>query len=109
MNLTEDDHVIVRVIPRRWVTIVDNEVEDYGSDCLGIESYIWNGKELVSEEEYTQELLTVTPEVTSGELQESVINIRFFTHWRPFNLLSSWTIIHIGPRTLYILTLDNIL
>jgi hypothetical protein len=68
MNLTEDDHVIVRVIPRRWATIVDNEVEDYGDDCLGIESYIWNGKELVSEEEYTQELLHSYSEVTSGEL-----------------------------------------
>ena len=42
--------MIVRVIPRRWATIVDNEVEDYEDDCLGIE-FIWNGKELVSEEE----------------------------------------------------------
>ena len=67
-NLNEDNHVMVRVIPRRWATIVDGIPEDYGDDCLGIESYIWNGKELVSEEEYTRELLHSYSEVTSGEL-----------------------------------------
>ena len=46
------------------VTIVDNEVEDYGSDCLGIESYIWSRKELVSEEEYTPTVTHSYSEVT---------------------------------------------
>ena len=51
-NLTEDDHVMVSLIPRRWATIVDGEVTDYGDDCLGIETYIWNGSELMTQEEY---------------------------------------------------------
>ena len=59
-NLNEDNHVMVQVIPRRWATIVDGIPEDYGDDALGIESYIWNGKELVSQEEYSNQL-TQTP------------------------------------------------
>ena len=53
-NLTEDDLVRVSLIPRRWATIVDGEPEEYGDDCLGREDYIWNGKELLSEEDYLQ-------------------------------------------------------
>ena len=64
-NLNEDNHVMVQVIPRKWATIVDGLVEDYGDDAFSIETYIWNGKELVSEEEYTQELLHSSPQVTS--------------------------------------------
>lgn len=55
-NLDEDNHVMVQVIPRRWATIVDGIPEEYGDSCLGIETYIWNGKELVSEEEYESQL-----------------------------------------------------
>jgi hypothetical protein len=55
-NLTEDDHVMVNLIPRRWATIVDGEVIDYGDDCLGIESYIWNGQELLTQEEYINDM-----------------------------------------------------
>ena len=55
-NLTEDDHVMVNVIPRRWATIVDGIPEDYGDDCLGIESYIWNGTELITQEEYIKQM-----------------------------------------------------
>ena len=53
-NLNEDNHVMVQVIPRKWATIVDGIPEDYGDSALGIESYIWNGTELVSEDEYEQ-------------------------------------------------------
>ena len=55
-NLTEDDHVMVNVIPRKWATIVDGIPEDYGDDCLGIESYIWNGTELITQEEYIEQM-----------------------------------------------------
>ena len=55
-NLTEDDHVMVNVIPRRWATIVDGIPEDYGDDCLGIESYIWNGTELITQEDYIEQM-----------------------------------------------------
>ena len=55
-NLDEDNHVMVSVIPRRWATIVDGVPEEYGDDCLGREDYIWNGKELISQEEYQDQL-----------------------------------------------------
>ena len=51
-NLGKDDHVIVSLIPRRWATIVDGIPEDYGDDCLGREDYVWNGYELLTQEEY---------------------------------------------------------
>ena len=51
-NLNEDDHVMVSLIPRRWATIEDGIPTDYGDDCLGREDYIWNGSELLTQEEY---------------------------------------------------------
>ena len=51
-NLNEDDHVMVSLIPRRWATIEDGIPTDYGDDCLGREDYIWNGNELLTQEEY---------------------------------------------------------
>jgi len=58
-NLGEDDHVMVSIIPRRWATIVDGIPEDYGDDCLGREDYIWNGSELLTEEEYINDFNSV--------------------------------------------------
>ena len=58
-NLGIHDHVMVNVIPRRYATIVDGEVIDYGDDCLGIETYIWNGEELLTQEEYINEMKSV--------------------------------------------------
>ena len=55
LNLTYLDHVMVSLIPRRWATIVDGIPEDYGDDCLGREDYIWNGRELLTQEEYIHE------------------------------------------------------
>lgn len=55
-NLGEDDLVRVSLIPRRWATIVDGVPEDYGDDCLGREDYIWNGTELLTEEEYINDI-----------------------------------------------------
>ena len=54
-NLNEDDHVMVSLIPRRWATIENGIPTDYGDDCLGREDYIWNGKELLTQEEYINE------------------------------------------------------
>ena len=51
-NLCEDDHVMVSLIPRRWATIENGIPTDYGDDCLGREDYIWNGAELLTQEEY---------------------------------------------------------
>jgi len=51
--------VIVDVLPRKWAEFDDDgNLEDYGDTCLGIERYIWTGKKLVTEEEYT-ELVTL--------------------------------------------------
>ena len=48
-----DEEVRVSVVPRRWGTIVDGEVYDYGDDCLGREDYIWTKSHgLLSEDEY---------------------------------------------------------
>ena len=55
-KLEEDEICRVSIIPRRWATIEDGEVIEYGDDCMGREDYIWNGKELVSEEEYQNQL-----------------------------------------------------
>ena len=56
-HLTEPS--IVDVLPRKWAELNDSyEVEDYGDSCLGTERYIWTGKKLVTEEEYT-ELVTL--------------------------------------------------
>ena len=55
-NLGEDDLVRVSLIPRRWATIEDGIPTDYGDDCLGREDYIWNGAELLTEEEYINEV-----------------------------------------------------
>ena len=59
-NLTEDDHVRVSLIPRRWATIVDGIPEEYGDDCLGRQDYIWTGSELITEEEYITEASKVS-------------------------------------------------
>ena len=40
------------------VNRIEFEVENYGDTCLGTERYIWTGKKLVTEEEYT-ELVTL--------------------------------------------------
>ena len=55
-NLCEDDHVMVSLIPRRWATIEDGIPTDYGDDCLGREDYIWNGEELVKQDDYASTL-----------------------------------------------------
>jgi hypothetical protein len=56
-KLTEPS--IVDVLPRKWADFNDKyELEDCGDTCYGIERYIWTGKKLVTEEEYT-ELVTV--------------------------------------------------
>ena len=52
----EDGHVMVSIIPRKWATIVDDEVIDYGDDCMGREDYIWNGEELVKQDDYASTL-----------------------------------------------------
>jgi hypothetical protein len=59
-NLDKNEHVRVSLIPRRWATIVDGEREDYGDECLGREDYIWNGSELITEEEYITEASKVS-------------------------------------------------
>lgn len=59
-SLDENDHVRVSLIPRRWATIVDGIPEEYGDDCLGREDYIWNGSELITEEEYITEASKVS-------------------------------------------------
>ena len=59
-ELTEDDHVRVSVIPRRYATFVDGLLEEYGDDCLGREDYIWTGSELITEEEYITEASKVS-------------------------------------------------
>ena len=56
-KLEEDEICRVSLIPRRWATIVDGDVEDYGDDCLGREDFIWNGNELVTEEEYASNIM----------------------------------------------------
>ena len=55
-NLNEDDHVMVSIIPRRWATIENGIPTDYGDDCLGREDYIWNGYDLLTQEEYINEM-----------------------------------------------------
>ena len=56
-KLTEPS--IVDVLPRKWADFNDKyELEDCGDTCYGIERYIWTGKKLVTEEEYT-ELVTL--------------------------------------------------
>ena len=56
-KLTEPS--IVDVLPRKWADFNDKyELEDCGDTCYGIERYIWTGRKLVTEEEYT-ELVTV--------------------------------------------------
>ena len=57
--LKEEDHVMVSLIPRRWATIVNGIPEDYGDDCLGREDYIWNGSELLTQEEYINEMNSI--------------------------------------------------
>ena len=58
-NLGIHDHVRVSLIPRRWATIEDGFPTDYGDDCLGREDYIWNGTELLTEEEYINDMKSV--------------------------------------------------
>jgi len=62
--LKEEDHVMVSIIPRRWATIVNGIPEDYGDDCLGREDYIWNGSELLTQEEYINEMNSICIKVT---------------------------------------------
>ena len=59
-SLDENDHVRVSLSPRRGATIVDGIPEEYGDDCLGREDYIWNGSELITEEEYITEASKVS-------------------------------------------------
>ena len=59
-NLDENDHVMVQIHPSRYATIVVGIPEDYGDSCLGIETYIWNGSDLITEEEYLTEASKVS-------------------------------------------------
>ena len=58
-RLDEDEVCRVSLIPRRWATIEDGIPTDYGDDCLGREDFIWNGKELITEDEYIQTFKSV--------------------------------------------------
>ena len=58
-NLDEDTVCRVSLIPRRWATIEDGIPTDYGDDCLGREDFIWNGKELITEDEYIESFKSV--------------------------------------------------
>ena len=46
---------IVDVNARRWATIVDGFVEDYGDTALDCNRYIWTGKRLLSESDYLEQ------------------------------------------------------
>ena len=54
-NLTEDDRVMVSVVPRRYAIFVDGLLDEYGDSCMGQEDYIWNGTKLITQEEYITE------------------------------------------------------
>ena len=56
--LSSDAPRIVDVIARRYATIEDGFPTDYGDSTLDSNRYIWTGKKLVTEEEYT-ELVTL--------------------------------------------------
>ena len=59
-NLTEDDRVMVSVVPRRYATFVDGLLDEYGDSCMGQEDYIWNGTKLITQEEYITEASKVS-------------------------------------------------
>ena len=52
----KDNVRIVDVNARRWATIVDGFVEDYGDSALDCNRYVWTGKRLVSECDYTEQI-----------------------------------------------------
>ena len=51
-NLEKDEEAMIQIIPRRWATIVDGELEDCGDSCLGQEEFIWVDGNLFTQEQY---------------------------------------------------------
>tara|TARA_B100002019_G_C21211634_1_gene569770 strand:+ start:490 stop:855 length:366 start_codon:yes stop_codon:yes gene_type:complete len=51
-NLEKDEEAVIQIIPRRWATIVDGELEDCGDSCLGQEEFIWVDGNLFTQEQY---------------------------------------------------------
>ena len=51
-NLDDNEEALIQVVPRRWATIVDGELEDCGDSCLGQEEFIWVDGELFTQQQY---------------------------------------------------------
>ena len=51
-NLEKDKEVMISIVPRKWATIVDGELEDCGDSCVGQEEFIWIDSELFTQEQY---------------------------------------------------------
>ena len=51
-NLDKDEEAVIQVVPRRWATIVDGELEDCGDSCIGHEEYIWIDGNLFTQQQY---------------------------------------------------------
>ena len=58
VDCLKDNPRIVDVIARRYATIVDGFVDDYGDSTIDNRRYIWTGKQLLTEHDYT-ELVTL--------------------------------------------------
>jgi len=59
VDCLKDNVRIVDVIARRYATIVDGFVNEYGDDTCDNRRYIWTGKQLLTVENYiSSELLT---------------------------------------------------
>ena len=51
-NLDKDEEALIQVVPRRWASIVDGELEDCGDSCIGQEEYIWIDGNLFTQQQY---------------------------------------------------------
>ena len=51
-NLEKDEEAMISIVPRKWATIVDGELEDCGDSCVGQEEFIWIDGELFTQEQY---------------------------------------------------------
>lgn len=51
-NLDKDEDALIQVVPRRWASIVDGELEDCGDSCIGQEEFFWVDGNLFTQQQY---------------------------------------------------------